>query len=82
MTDRQVAQAARLTASLKRLQSVALGPMTAKEFRAAVKALGWKQTVLAARLGVSPRTIRAWAQGTRPVPKMAAIVLRMWLGKD
>jgi len=56
--------------------------MTAKEFRTIMTRLGWTQAVLAEKLGVSPRTIRAWRKGTRPIPKTAVIVLRLWEGKN
>ncbi len=42
--------------------------VTSTEFRAALKALGWKQSDLEQRIKVHPNTISAWATGRVKVP--------------
>lgn len=54
-------------------------PMTAKQFRAALKRLGLNQTVAARRLGVTARAVRFWVAGDRKVPEPVVILLKMWL---
>ncbi|HUL02680.1 MAG TPA: helix-turn-helix domain-containing protein [Gemmatimonadales bacterium] len=57
-------------------------PMSAKQFRAALKRLGFSQLEAARRLGVSPRTVRYWvakdARTRTPIPEPVAILLKTW----
>lgn len=55
--------------------------MTATEYRVALAALNLSQVRAAALLGVDPRTSRKWALGQYPVPRMAALVLRLMMDK-
>lgn len=51
--------------------------MNNEDLRLYLHTLNLKQTDLARLLGLMPRTIRKWVQGTLPVPTYAAIVLRL-----
>lgn len=46
--------------------------MTNDEFKAALRALGWKQTDFARKAGLNPTTISRWVTGDVPVPEWAA----------
>ena len=46
--------------------------MTAAEFAAARKAIGWTHDEVAAELGITPAVVRGWAAGTVPVPRRFA----------
>lgn len=50
-------------------------PLSAAEFRAALRARGLTQRRLAQFLGVSAVTVNRWALGALPVPRYAACVL-------
>ena len=54
-------------------------PMTAKQFRTALRRLGLNQTEAAKRLGVTPRAVRFWIAADRKIPEPVAILLRTWL---
>ena len=47
------------------------------EFRAALKALGIKQTWLAERLGVHKSTVSHWTTGAAPIPKYATFAIAL-----
>jgi DNA-binding transcriptional regulator YiaG len=51
--------------------------MTPDELSRTLMRLDLTQTRLAALLGHDPRTVRSWVAGRYPVPKSAAIVLRL-----
>lgn len=51
--------------------------MNAQELRALRRKMGLRRPQLAARIGVSPRTIEAWEQGLRSVPKPVATLLQL-----
>ena len=51
--------------------------MTADELAHALEALQLTQTGLARALGVIPRAVRFWLAGKRPVPPLAARVVRL-----
>jgi len=50
--------------------------MTAKQYRAAIAALGLSQVGAARFLGVDGRTSRRWIAGERPVPEPVSRFLR------
>jgi len=58
-------------------------PMSPKQFRAALKRLGFSQLEASRRLGVSPRTVRYWVAKDRatrtPIPEPVVRLLRTWL---
>jgi hypothetical protein len=56
-----------------------LAGMTVKEFRAALKALGYSETQMAAALGMKPVSIRLFALGERPIRPVVAAAVRMLL---
>ena len=51
--------------------------MTAPEYRAALQALNMSQMDAARLFDVDPRTSRRWALGEKPVPRTAALCLRL-----
>jgi plasmid maintenance system antidote protein VapI len=51
--------------------------MTADELRLTLMRLDWTQEFTAKLLGRSPRTVRHWIAGDRPIAPEAAIVLRL-----
>lgn len=53
--------------------------MTPQEYRAAIAELGLPVYKAGEALGVSPRTSQSWAAGETPVPKTAALLLRLLL---
>jgi len=54
-------------------------PMTAKQFRQALKGLSLTQVAAARQLGVDPRTVRKWVGAERGIPEPVAILVRLWL---
>jgi hypothetical protein len=54
-------------------------PMTKAEYRRAIEALGLNQVQAGKFLGISDRTSRRWAAGTRPVFPTVEILLRYML---
>ena len=55
--------------------------MTADEFRAALKTLGWSYATAARALGVvDGKRVGEWARGKRPVPPYIAAHVRYRLG--
>mgnify|MGYP000146050721 CR=1 FL=1 len=48
---------------------------TPAAFRAALDAIGHNQTTFAAHVGVTSRSVRHWAAGTPPPPKMVMLLL-------
>jgi DNA-binding transcriptional regulator YiaG len=54
------------------------GDVTPDELRAVLDDLGLSQLEAARRLGVSGRTVQAWAGGTNAVPGPAERLLRTW----
>ena len=52
--------------------------MTTKQFRQALKQLGLSQMELARQIDVDPRTVRRWATGEHPVPKVVEELLKAW----
>ncbi len=56
-------------------------PMTATEYRTAIKALGMSQRRAAKWLGVSNRTSEGWALAEHRIPATAAAVIRAELKK-
>ena len=53
--------------------------MNAKEFRAALKALGINQTEASTLLDVSDRSVRRWAEGPEEIPGPVEQTLRAWV---
>jgi transcriptional regulator with XRE-family HTH domain len=53
--------------------------MTAPQFRAALKRLGFSQRRLALRLKLDPKTTNRWARGKSPIPEAVAQLLTAWL---
>lgn len=53
--------------------------MTAEEFKAALKQLGWSQGELARRFEMSRNGVGFWARGERPVPGYTKEYLRVSL---
>ena len=53
--------------------------MTPREFRDHRLALGLSTEQLAERLGVDPRTIRRWQDGSQPVPGPATMAMALLL---
>ena len=51
--------------------------MTANQYRAALAKLGLSQREAGRLLEVDERTSRRWALDERPIPQMAAILLRL-----
>ncbi len=51
--------------------------MTPTEYRDTIAALGLSQVKAARLLGVGERTSRRWALGEQPVPRAAALALRL-----
>lgn len=49
--------------------------MTSDQLRAALAALSLSQTAAASVLGVTPRAVRLWLAGDRPVPAYVALHL-------
>ena len=49
--------------------------MTPTEFKAARRGLGLSQNALAARMGVTGRTIRRWEAGTIPIPGPVIVLM-------
>ena len=47
--------------------------MTPQGLQECLDIIGWSQTALADKLGVSPRTTRSWCNGRRPVPGNVAV---------
>ena len=58
-----------------------LTPMTRRRFRYLRQRLGWSQKRLAARLGVSRRSVIAWENGERPLPRMAQNMMDLLHGE-
>ena len=58
---------------------LALMPMSAKDFRGALKRLKLSQGALGRRLHVHRRTVRRWASGESAVPETVALLLDCWL---
>ena len=56
--------------------------MTSQDFRHNLQYLSLTQAGAAAVLGVSERTVRAWADGYRNIPAPAAKLLRLMLNKS
>lgn len=56
-------------------------PMSSKQFRTALKALGLSQMEAARRLHVDPRTVRRWALGEakRGIPEPVVLLIRTWV---
>lgn len=50
--------------------------MTSEEFKATLRALGWKQTDFARKSGLNPTTISRWITGDTPVPEWAVRYLQ------
>lgn len=53
--------------------------MTTEELDKALKTLRLSQRGAAALMGVNERTVRSWMQGRHPVPKYAALILRLFI---
>ena len=53
--------------------------MTPEEFRAARERLGLSAHGLARKLGVHPRTVFRWQDGTQPIPGPVAAALRAYM---
>jgi hypothetical protein len=53
--------------------------MTKKEYRAALKKLGFSQVGIAPFLGLSRRQAQRYATGERPVPEAVAKLLRLMI---
>ncbi|WP_425154859.1 helix-turn-helix domain-containing protein [Candidatus Palauibacter sp.] len=56
--------------------------MTPREFRAARDRLGFSVAKLARMLGVSPRTVQRWQNGTHDIPGPAAALVRRLLREN
>lgn len=72
-----------VTQSLRRIRGAKIlrteeGKVTPDELRAVLDDLGLSQLEAARRLGVSGRTVQAWAGGTNAVPGPAEKLLRTW----
>ncbi len=52
--------------------------MTTKQFRSALTQLELSQVELARQIDVDARTVRRWASGEQPVPKVVAELLKAW----
>ncbi len=52
--------------------------MTTKQFRSALTQLELSQAELARHIDVDPRTVRRWASGEQPVPKVVEELLKAW----
>ena len=55
--------------------------MTRRRFYYLRQRLGWSQKRLAARLGVSRRSVIAWETGERPLPRMAQNMMDLLHGE-
>jgi transcriptional regulator with XRE-family HTH domain len=49
--------------------------MTREELERAIASLGLTQSSLAARLDLSPRTLRRYVAGTAPIPRVVEIAI-------
>lgn len=55
-----------------------LDAVTARAFRAALRALKLPQRQLALRLRIAPGTVNRWARGRAPIPEAVAQLLACW----
>lgn len=53
--------------------------MTPSELDKALKTLRLSQRGAASLMGINERTVRSWLQGRHPVPKYAALILRLFI---
>jgi DNA-binding XRE family transcriptional regulator len=60
------------------ITSYIMADMTNLELNHCLEALSLTQADLAARLGVTPRTVRRWQAGEQPIPTWIAEVLGAW----
>ena len=57
-------------------------PMSASQYKAAIKQLGLSQVAAGRWLGISPRQSQSYAIGEYPVPEPIAKLLRLMIAKD